>query len=294
MFLTEELTDAIQHILEQQEKITKPVLPVSSVSGGSINSCYKLKAGERSFFLKVNSSLKYPRMFLAEAEGLRQLRKTQTIAVPDVVGVGFAGQEQFLILNWIEEGNNSMESQQQLGFQLADLHKNKGKQFGLDHDNYMGSLTQTNKFHTSWTEFFISQRLEPQLKIGVEKGLINNQIVKKFYLLFKKLNNLYPAEEPSLVHGDLWSGNYLISLAGKPVVIDPAVAYAHREADIAMTRLFGGFSPAFYAAYNENNPLEKNWEERISLWNLYPLLVHVNLFGGGYIAQVKSCLQHYL
>jgi fructosamine-3-kinase len=140
----------------------------------------------------------------------------------------------------------------------------------------------------------VEERLKPQISLAKQQGLITAAEVKQFAQLFELLDGLYPKEDPALVHGDLWSGNYLIDGAQQPVLIDPAVAYAHREADIAMTTLFGGFQDAFYAAYQEVFPLQAAWRERIHLWNLYPLMVHVNLFGTSYLAMVKNSLGRYV
>jgi protein-ribulosamine 3-kinase len=292
MFLSGHLIRAIELVLQQQG-LKEPLRVIRTVSGGSINKVYQLKAGN-FYFLKVNDAHKFPGMFLAEAEGLKLIRQTNSIGVPQVIAHGESNGEQFLLMHWIENGHNSSGAQADLGRQLAAMHRYKGTQFGLDHNNYMGSLTQSNTFHAAWTDFFIRERLQPQLNIAIQKGLADSSLNKDFQNLFSRLDTLYPHEAPSLVHGDLWSGNYMISSSGEPVLIDPAVAYAHREVDIAMSALFGGFDADFYHAYNEVFPLEKGWEKRIDLWNLYPLLVHLNLFGTGYLHQVKSSLKEFL
>ena len=293
MFLTDQHIHTIQLVLQQQEGITEPLTINRTVSGGSINTCYQLKAGNL-YFLKINDALKFPDMFRAEAEGLKLIRETNTIHVPNVIAHGNSGTEQFLLMRWIESGRNSTYVQEDLGRQLAAMHQHTAAQFGLDHNNYMGSLTQSNRVHSDWTDFFIAERLEPQIKIAVQKGLVSGSLHSDFQLLFSRLNNLYPREKPALVHGDLWSGNYMISASGEPLLIDPAAAFAHREVDIAMSTLFGGFDADFYRAYNEVFLLENAWEQRLDLWNLYPLLIHLNLFGAGYLQQVKSCLKRYL
>jgi fructosamine-3-kinase len=163
----------------------------------------------------------------------------------------------------------------------------------LEQDNFIGSLIQENKQQPDFINFFISQRLEVQLKIARNQGALNQSDTRYFNSLFNKLNNIVPIEKPALLHGDLWSGNFMVNSSGAPCIFDPAVYYGHREADIAMTQLFGGFSPEFYHAYNETCPLEKDWQKRTDIFNLYPLLVHVNLFGGSYAAQVLRIIRHF-
>ena len=165
--------------------------------------------------------------------------------------------------------------------------------FGLDHDNYIGSLPQSNHQHTSWVEFFIEERLEKQIALAKNSGALNNSTIQQFNNLFKRLKEIIPEEKPSLLHGDLWNGNYMLAADGCACLIDAAVYYDHREMDLAMTRLFGGFPEEFYESYHETFPLSSGFEERVDIHNLYPLLVHVNLFGGSYISQVKSVLSRF-
>jgi fructosamine-3-kinase len=174
------------------------------------------------------------------------------------------------------------------------MHRQTNDKFGLDHDNYIGSLNQSNKFHSTWAEFFIEERLMPQLKIAFDNKIIQRSFTRLADQLFPRLHNLCPVERPALLHGDLWSGNFMPTQDGSPCIYDPAVYYGHREMDIAMTKLFGGFDDNFYDAYNENFPLEKEWLKRVDLCNLYPLLVHVNLFGGSYIRQAETTLKQYV
>ncbi|MFZ1687503.1 MAG: fructosamine kinase family protein, partial [Flavobacteriales bacterium] len=180
---------------------------------------------------------------------------------------------------------------------LARLHGHTNSTFGLDpastagrRDNYIGSLKQVNTGQVTWGEFFIHCRLEPQVKMAIDHQRIGMGDVLRFERLYGKLPSLFPIEPPALLHGDLWSGNFLCDAHHQPVLIDPAVYYGHREMDIAMTKLFGGFEPAFYSAYSDAWAMEIGWEERADLCNLYPLLVHVNLFGGSYAGQVAAIL----
>ncbi len=268
---------------------------VTPVSGGSINSCWQVFYNKNSFFIKVNSAVNYPGMFKAEAAGLRELQSHNVIKVPGVIGEGQVEGYQFLILEWINQGRNTAQSQELFGRQLADLHRIKHAKFGLDYDNYMGSLPQRNKLTETYIEFFIEYKLKPQIKIALSKKVLPLELERRFNTLYGILGSVLDREVfPSLVHGDLWSGNYLIDTSGSPVLIDPAISFSYREVDIAMTTLFGGFGNRFYESYHESFPLTKGWQERMDLWNLYPLLIHLNLFGTGYLNQIRAILIKYV
>jgi fructosamine-3-kinase len=176
---------------------------------------------------------------------------------------------------------------------LAQLHNATDTAFGLDHDNYIGSLRQQNAQHSSWVDFFVEQRLNVQLKLSLDSGTGRTGWSKQFDSLFKKLPSLLPEGRPSLLHGDLWSGNLIIDVKGEPCLIDPAVYFGNREADLAMTKLFGGFSDEFYKVYEQHSKLQHGYQQRLELYNLYPLLVHVNLFGGAYVGSVDAILSRF-
>lgn len=293
MFLTEQTVNVISASLKQKYGNAGRIEIIGAVSGGSINNCFKIKFDNAFFFVKVNSSQHFPNMFMAEAEGLKRIGSTNTIKVPQVVAVGNSGEEQFLVLEWIDQEKSDTQLQTKLGHLLAQLHRNTNDAFGLDHQNYMGSLVQTNNYHSSWATFYIQERLLPQVSLADQKGLLTPAILQQFESLYKKLKSFYTEEPPAFVHGDLWSGNYLIDHRQQPILIDPALSFSNREFDIAMTTLFGGFSPSFYDAYNEAFPLQNGWKQRLDLWNLYPLLIHVNLFGQSYLTQVKHILNKF-
>lgn len=174
------------------------------------------------------------------------------------------------------------------------MHKHTNAQFGFTADNYIGYLPQHNNYHNTWASFFVHNRLMPMVQMAFDKRLLTSFDAQLFERLYLNLYNLFDEEPPALLHGDLWSGNYLIGIDGKPYLIDPAVCYGNREFDIAMTTLFGGFTREFYNGYQEVYPLLTGWEHRLALWNLYPLLVHLNLFGGSYLGQVQSSLKKYV
>lgn len=275
----------------QKEALIEETL---SVGGGSINAAYRLNYGGEFFFLKYNDASRFPQMFEKEALGLKLLNMSHSLRIPQIIGHSSTGQTAFLLLEFIAQKQPDKQFWENFGHGLADLHRNSNPTFGLDHSNYIGSLKQDNTSEKSWTEFFVHQRLQPQINLAKQRALLSTKTCADFEKLFELLPSLFPEEAPALLHGDLWSGNFLCSQSGEAVLIDPAVYYGHREMDIGMSKLFGGFSPHFYEAYNAAWPLEKGWQQRVDLCNLYPLLVHVNLFGGGYVGQLEACLRKYV
>lgn len=261
--------------------------------GGCINRGGQITTTTGKFFLKWNDQKKFPGMFEAESSGLKLLQQQNSIRIPQVVGFGEKGSYQFLLLEYIEQKSRSKNYWKLLGNRLASLHHSTASHFGLDHDNFIGSLKQFNQLHSSWVDFFIEQRLHVQLKLACDSGLAGYEWIKKFESLYDKLPSLLPEEKPSILHGDLWSGNLITDEKGEPCLIDPAVYFGNREADLAMTKLFGGFDHEFYSCYHQNFPLQPDYEKRVDLYNLYPLLVHVNLFGGSYIHSVETILRHF-
>jgi protein-ribulosamine 3-kinase len=284
-----------QSIVERvEQQFSDKIVAVTAVSGGGINRAFCLSAVNGKYFIKLNSAQKYPGMFEAEAAGLRLIAGTGAIATPNVMLRDSVDDESFLLLEWINSRRPTIKASEQFGVNLARMHRCTSDAFGLAHDNYMGSLSQSNNRYANWLDFFIAERLEPMAKMAARKGLLKANDLAAFERLNEKLPTLFNEESPSLIHGDLWSGNYLVSENEIAYLIDPAVTYGHREFDIAMTTLFGGFSEVFYEAYNKEFPLAKGWQQRLGLWNLYPLLVHLNLFGVSYLLQVRNCLKQYL
>jgi fructosamine-3-kinase len=281
------LRSLIEEALSLHSGKPLPVSDYSSVSGGSINEAYRIETAIGLFFVKTNDAAKYPGMFEAEKKGLKLLKENSKLKIPECITVAGNENDSIIILEYIESGMKDQNSWHLFAQQLAQLHRKTNDRFGLDHDNYIGSLKQSNFFHSSWAEFYIEERLSKQLKMAYDDKKISSRLLRSFDKLYQRLPDLFPVEHPSLLHGDLWSGNYMVTSEKQPCIYDPAVYYGHREMDIAMTRLFGGFPDEFYKAYNEHFPMEKKWEERMSLCNLYPLLVHVNLFGGGYVRELE-------
>lgn len=261
--------------------------------GGSINSTYRLYTNEHSILLKLNVNQSSD-FFEKEASGLNSLRENSAFRIPEVHAVGSHQQTQYLMMEYITEGKATPSSWKDLGVRLAELHQNSYSGFGWTTNNYIGSLNQRNDLVDNWIDFFVHHRLGFQSQLAHRHGILSSQIMHQLDTLYMKLPELMSAEPPALLHGDLWSGNHLLSDSQQNVLIDPAVYFGHREVDIAMMHLFGGFPKSVFDAYHAAYPLTKGWESRIDLFNLYPLLVHVNLFGASYASRVARILDRYL
>ena len=264
-----------------------------AVSGGSINQAYRLESKQGTFFLKFNASAPDD-FFEKEAEGLNLLESAQSgLRIPEVIAAEkpLDGRPGFLLMEYIETGRsgNSFE----FGAGMARLHQTENNRFGLTSDNYIGSLPQSNKWHPDWPGFFSEERIRPQLRMAIDSGKMASMVLKQWEQIESVLDDLLPETKPSLIHGDLWGGNYLFDASGNAVLIDPAVYYGHPEMDMAFTHMFGGFSAEFYRGYESVLQQEPGFEERIPLYNLYPLLVHVNLFGGHYVSQAEGVLKRF-
>jgi fructosamine-3-kinase len=262
------------------------------LSGGNINNAVKIDTAKGYFFVKWNES-DHAEAFACEARGLELLRNTQEVQVPEVIAFGHKMQKSYIILDYITSPRPQAGYWEHFGRVLAKLHSHTHTHFGLDYDNFIGSLKQTNEWMEDSVEFFIEKRLRVQASLALYNGEIPRALYDKFNSLYAKLPDLLPAEKPALLHGDLWSGNVMVGNNGWVCLIDPAVYYGNREAELAFTKLFGGFTPAFYKAYAEAAPLEKGFEERVDIYNLYPLLVHVNLFGSGYLSGIEKVLKKF-
>lgn len=286
-------TKVLENLLTRNLDCVIKIEDISNVSGGSINNSIKVISDKGRFFIKNNRADCYPQMFKKEALGLKLLKSVNEISTPEVLSYFDYINDSFLVLRYIETSTKIENFWQLFGEQLANLHKHTNSYFGLDYDNYIGSLVQSNRKKRSWAEFFIIERLEKQVSLARDNNRIDKATTDNFNRFYNRIEEIFPDEAPALVHGDLWGGNFMVGIDGKPVIIDPAVYFGHREMDIGMSMLFGGFDSQFYHAYNDYYPLEVGWQKRIDYCNLYPLLVHVNLFGGGYISSVKSIIQKF-
>jgi protein-ribulosamine 3-kinase len=266
------------------------ILATTPVGGGSINEAYHLDGTDGArYFLKLNDARHYP-MFVAEAAGLEVIAATNTIRVPRAITHGNAGDQSYLVLEHLELGSRG--DAKRLGEQLAALHRCAGKRFGFSEGNFIGTTPQPNAWADNWIDFWREQRLGFQLKLAAQNGY-GGQLQR----LGEKLMDALPAffanytPRPSLLHGDLWSGNHAFLVDGTPTIFDPAVYYGDRECDLAMTELFGGYSGDFYTAYRAAYPLDAGYDTRKELYNLYHILNHANLFGGGYARQAEQMIK---
>ncbi len=277
------------------EKLKRQVssLEFFPVGGGSINNTYQVKAGNDKFFLKLNTAEKYPALFEKEKNGLEFIGNKKIILTAATVDTGVTDDQQFLLLNWIEGGLKTDLFWQKFGEQLSKLHYVTNDHFGFTEDNYMGALPQLNSLNKNWIDFFVNCRLKPQIEMAIEKRLLRSNDISRFEKLFTRLEFIFNEERPSLLHGDLWSGNFMCNEKAEPVLIDPAVYFGHRSMDLAMTTLFGGFDKQFYESYNYHFPFPPNYKEQWEICNLYPLLIHLNLFGSSYLRQIETILRRF-
>ena len=266
--------------------------PLKPVGGGCINNTGVFGYKGQNFFLKWNQNAH--ELFEKEKLGLELLTNQTEIEIPNVIGQGIAEDFDFLCLEFIEKGISTKKYWRNFGENLANLHKISNEKFGLHFENHIGRLPQTNEFEHTWIDFFINRRLEPQLKLAQRQNLIESSLLLDFELLYRKLENYFPVELPALLHGDLWSGNIMASHDNKPYIFDPAVYYGHREAELAFTHMFGGFDRIFYESYQSTFPLQPEFSQRIDLYNLYPLLVHLNLFGMSYLQGIQDVLRRFV
>lgn len=258
-----------------------------SVRGGSINAAHVVHDGAQRFFVKTNRAV-HAEMFAAEAEGLMEISKTRVLRVPEPICWGRAADIAYLVLEHIEFGENSEHASLALGTQLAQLHRVTTADFGWRRDNTIGTTPQRNTCENSWPVFWREHRVGFQLQLLISNGH-HGQLITKLEHVVEAVPILLAGHtpQPALLHGDLWGGNFAIDTAGRPVIFDPATYYGDRETDLAMTELFGGFSPRFYHAYKNAYPLAAGYGVRKTLYNLYHVLNHVNLFGGGYASQAE-------
>jgi len=261
------------------------------VGGGCINNAAVLQDGARRYFVKTNDAARMG-MFEAEAEGLREIARTRTVRVPQPLCWGQAGGVAYLVLEFLELGGTDSRSFEQLGRQLAQMHRATRNRFGWQIDNTIGSTPQINTLSSDWVDFWRQHRLGYQLDLAGRHGRnMRNKGERLMAGLGEFFRDYRPA--PSLLHGDLWGGN-VGSIGDQPVIFDPAVYYGDRETDLAMTELFGGFSAQFYQAYQETWPLDPGYKVRKTLYNLYHVLNHFNLFGGGYGSQAEHMIDSLL
>lgn len=268
--------------------------PAARVHGGCINDSFRWETASGPQFVKIAPSASYA-MLEAEAAGLDELAQAGAVRVPAVRGLGATAAQAFLALEWIDFGSPSAASESRLGEQLAWQHRVSAHAFGWRRDNTIGSTEQPNAWGDDWMVFFRERRLRPQLELAARDGH-DGPLRERGALLLELMGAYFGSYRPvpSLLHGDLWGGNWSADASGQPVLFDPAVYFGDREADLAMTRLFGGFGNAFYTAYHSAWPLDQAAGARRTLYNLYHVLNHLHLFGGGYQAQAQSMIDRLL
>ncbi len=269
------------------------IVQLKPVSGGSINKAFYIRTGRREYFAKLNSNAAEG-FFKAEKDGLHHLHQNGIRVPKPLLILPREHTEMVFLMEWIPSIPRSGRADRALGSLVADMHRTKANRAGLSQSNFIGELHQPNEQSTDWVTFYRDQRLGEMQRVANEQGILSKWRNRRLTELGQNLHSFLNHEPDfSLLHGDLWGGNWLESEGGHPYLIDPAVYYGDREVDLAFTYLFGGYSKEFYEQYNADYPLEKEWEDRIPIYQLYYLLVHLILFGESYGGAVDRILKKY-
>jgi len=288
------LPKALRTTLEDRLDVT--IESVATVSGGCIANACRLDTGARPLFLKYGNE-SVARTFPGEAAGLEALAAAESpLTVPSVIDTAAPSGDRpgFLVTEWIHSGRKGRRFWETFGEGLAALHRHTEDAYGFEQDNFIGRSPQPNAWTDRWPAFFREQRLAPQVEMARDQNRWRARWDAPLEALYRSLPDLLPeAPSPSVLHGDLWKGNFMVTAVGEPALIDPATYYGHREADLAMTELFGGYDDHFYDAYRSAWGLEPGYEARCEVYNLYHLLNHLNLFGGGYAGSVEQTLRRF-
>ncbi|AEG31989.1 fructosamine kinase family protein [Thiomicrospira cyclica] len=286
--LSEQLINSLNNSLNQ----TLDIQNIAPVAGGDIHQVWLLTTAQTQWFLKVNRVSSAP-VFAAEALALERIQQSKTIHCPSVIAQGETDQQAWLLMDYLQLTHRGDDFKR--GQALAAIHRTTHREFGWEQDNFIGHTPQRNAWQQDWLDFYRQQRLEPQLALTLQKGA-SRRLLAKGQQLTENLAVFFEHYKPvpSLLHGDLWAGNSAFTVQGEPVIYDPASYYGDRETDIAMTELFGGFSPAFYQGYNQAWPLDAGYQQRKPLYNLYHVLNHFNLFGGHYQHQAEQLIDDLL
>jgi len=286
------LPDSLRDALE--ERLDVSINAAATVGGGCIANARRLETDGSPFFLKYGDE-EVARTFPGEAAGLEALGAADSpLVVPSVIDTAppEGNRPGFLVMEWINAGRQGRRFWERFGEGLATLHRYTADEYGFDQDNFIGRTPQQNEWMENWPAFFRTQRLEPQVELAREQGRWRSEWNDSLDALYRRLPEILPGgPEPSVLHGDLWKGNFMVTAVGNPAIIDPAAYYGHREADLAMTELFGGFQDRFYQAYRGSWELAPDYDTRRDVYNLYHLLNHLNLFGAGYANSVASTLR---
>jgi len=288
------LPDNLRETLEDRLDVT--IESAASVGGGCIANACRLETDAAPFFLKYGDE-KVARTFSGEAAGLEALGAAESpLEIPRVLDTAPPDGDRpgFLVMEWINAGRKGRNFWERFGEGLAALHRHTADEYGFERDNFIGRLPQSNEWMDEWPAFFRKERLAPQVDMARERDRWRSDWIGPLERLYRRLPEILPATpEPSVLHGDLWKGNYMVTAVGDPALIDPATYYGHREADLAMTELFGGYDNRFYEAYRATWSLESGYDTRRDVYNLYHLINHLNLFGGGYAGRVEQILRRF-
>jgi len=288
------LPDNLRETLEDRLDVT--IESAASVGGGCIANACRLETDAAPFFLKYGDE-KVARTFSGEAAGLEALGAAESpLEIPRVLDTAPPDGDRpgFLVMEWINAGRKGRNFWERFGEGLAALHRHTADEYGFERDNFIGRLPQSNEWMDEWPAFFRKERLAPQVDMARERDRWRSDWIGPLERLYRRLPEILPATpEPSVLHGDLWKGNYMVTAVGDPALIDPATYYGHREADLAMTELFGGYDNRFYEAYRATWSLESGYDTRRDVYNLYHLINHLNLFGGGYAGGVEQILRRF-
>lgn len=281
--------EVLQHALGPDCLLQK----TAPVSGGSINHAVEVKTNKGKYFLKWQTGIPDD-MFSKEVSGLNLLREAG-INTPEIISLGKIADRHFLLLAYLTSGYRAQYFWEDFGSSLAVLHQaNQCDKYGLPYPNYIGRLPQPNEQHDDWIRFFIENRLEYQLQLAIDNRLVSKDFIELYRAFYKQLPGLLPVEPASLLHGDLWGGNFLVDANGSACLFDPAVYFGNREIELAFTRMFGGFDERFYHTYHEAFPLQPGFENRVEIYNIYPHMVHANMFGTSYLRAVEDVLRKHL
>jgi fructosamine-3-kinase len=288
------LPDSLRETVEARLDVT--IHSSSSVGGGCIANACRVDTDDAPLFVKYGGA-EVARTFPGEAAGLEAMRAAESpLDIPAVIdrAAPDGGRPGFLVMEWIETGRKREEFWVDFGRGLAQMHGHAEAQYGFEQDNFIGRLPQQNEWTDAWPAFYRTQRLEPQVRMARERGRWQPDWNDALEALYRRLPDILPEmPKASVLHGDLWKGNFMVTAEGEPAIIDPATYYGHREADLAMTELFGGYQDRFYDAYREAWPLEPGYDTRKEVYNLYHLINHLNLFGAGYAGSVEGILRNF-
>lgn len=272
-------------------RLNEAIISYKTVSGGSINEAYKLETESGPYFLKYNTGIERKGLITSEIDGLEQLTKAG-VRTPKILHILHLDSFNGIVLQWIEnDSQNRTSAGLDFAEQLLTLHSSTSENFGYGQSNYIGSLMQSNALYSTFEEYYIQSRLEPQLRLAYDQGYFNSYNIADHFSNI--ISSHIPIEKPTLIHGDLWSGNYIMSTNDKCYLIDPSISYSHREMDIAMMHLFGSVPTIVMDRYHSQLPLNNGWKDRMDIFQLYYLLVHLNLFGKSYHNSVKQIIEKY-